>query len=129
MIDPMSVCELDDGRPSHQVPRFHTVAAARGARTPSRIRAAADLENELDGKKRDDPEGDGAGRDEDADEVPEARPDDRNVRLEGVGIDDGRDGVRGVVKAVHELEAERDEERDAENDIGKIVGEWTTGGR
>ena len=36
-------------------------------------------------------------------------------------VDHGRDRVRGVVEAVHELEAERDDERDAEQDIGQKV--------
>ena len=33
MIDPMSVCELDDGSPKYQVPRFHTIAAHSSANT------------------------------------------------------------------------------------------------
>ena len=33
MIDPMSVCELDDGRPNHQVPRFQMIAATSSAKT------------------------------------------------------------------------------------------------
>src|SRR5258706_8986367 len=33
MIDPMRVCELDDGRPKYQVPRFQSIAAAKRANT------------------------------------------------------------------------------------------------
>src|SRR5579863_8455265 len=33
MIDPMRVCELDDGRPKYQVPRFHMIAATSSAKT------------------------------------------------------------------------------------------------
>src|SRR5262245_37311090 len=33
MIEPMSVCELDAGRPSHQVPRFQMIAANSSAKT------------------------------------------------------------------------------------------------
>ena len=33
MIEPMSVCELDDGRPKYHVPRFQMIAAARSAKT------------------------------------------------------------------------------------------------
>lgn len=33
MIDPMRVCELDDGRPKYQVPRFQMMAATRSAKT------------------------------------------------------------------------------------------------
>src|SRR6516164_934659 len=33
MIDPISVCELDAGNPSHHVPRFQMIAAASSAKT------------------------------------------------------------------------------------------------
>ena len=33
MIDPISVCELEAGRPSHHVPRFHRIAAISSANT------------------------------------------------------------------------------------------------
>ena len=33
MIDPISVCELDDGNPKYQVARFHTIAAMSSANT------------------------------------------------------------------------------------------------
>src|SRR5215470_17971374 len=33
MIDPISVCELDDGRPNDHVARFQTIAATRSANT------------------------------------------------------------------------------------------------
>ena len=33
MIEPTSVCELDAGSPSHQVPRFQRIAAIRSAKT------------------------------------------------------------------------------------------------
>jgi hypothetical protein len=33
MIDPISVCELDDGNPKYQVARFHTIAAISSANT------------------------------------------------------------------------------------------------
>src|SRR5450432_669241 len=32
-IDPISVCELDAGSPSHHVPRFHRIAATSSAKT------------------------------------------------------------------------------------------------
>ena len=76
----------------------------------------ADLENELDRQQRHDAEGDGAGRGQHAEEVPAARPHDRDLGRQGVGIDDGRDGVGGVVEAVDEFEAERDQQRDAEQE-------------
>ena len=33
MIDPISVCELEAGRPRYQVPRFQMIAAIRSAKT------------------------------------------------------------------------------------------------
>ena len=33
MIDPMSVCELDDGSPKYHVPRFQMMAATSSAKT------------------------------------------------------------------------------------------------
>src|ERR1700719_598203 len=33
MIDPIKVCELDAGSPSHQVPRFQMIAAVNNAKT------------------------------------------------------------------------------------------------
>ena len=33
MIEPISVCDDDAGRPSHQVPRFQTIAAIKSANT------------------------------------------------------------------------------------------------
>ncbi len=58
------------------------------------------------------------------------------MRLEGVGVDDGGDGVGGVVESVDELEAEGDEEGDAEENIrhdrsavdGGEIGEEMEGG-
>ena len=76
--------------------------------------ARADLQDQLDRQQRDDAEGDRAGRGEHAEQVPAARPDDGDLRLERVGVDDGRHRVGGVVEAVDELEAERDQHRHAE---------------
>ena len=120
MIEPMSVCELDEGRPKYHVPRFQMIAATSSAKTIANPAPTADLEDQLDRQERDDPEGDRSGRDEDADEVPDARPEHGHVRLERVRVDDGRHGVGGVVEAVHELEAQGDEERDPEKNEGKI---------
>src|ERR1700754_4972378 len=33
MIEPISVCELDDGKPKYQVPSFQTIAASSSANT------------------------------------------------------------------------------------------------
>ena len=77
-------------------------------------RGGADLKNELNRQQRDDAEGHRAGRSQHAEEIPAPRPHDRDLRRQGVGVDDGGDRVRGVVEAVDEFEAERDQQRDAE---------------
>ena len=75
MIEPISVCELEDGQ-----------AEIPGAEIPDDRRdeqrenhgeagAAADLQNELDRQQRDDAEGDRAARDQNAEKVEGARPD------------------------------------------------------
>ena len=53
-----------------------------------------------------------------AEQVEAAGPDDGDLRLQRVGVDDGRDRVGGVVEAVDEFEAERDQHRDAEQQEG-----------
>ena len=56
-------------------------------------------------------------RNQHAGEVANSRPCDRDVRLERVRIDDGGDGVGGVVEAVDELEAERDQQRADQHEV------------
>ena len=118
MIEPISVCELDAGSPSYQVPRFQMIAAISSANTIAKPGAAADLQDQLDRQQRDDAERDRAARDQHAEEVPAARPDDREMRRQRVRVDHGGDRVRGVVETVDELEAERDQQRDAEQHEG-----------
>lgn len=59
------------------------------------------------------------GRSQHAEEVARARPTDSEVRRQGVGIDDGRDRVRSVMKAIHKLESEREQQSDGEQEVGK----------
>ena len=56
-----------------------------------------------------------------AEQVEQARPDHREIRRQRTGIDDGCDCVRGVVKAVDELEAERDQQRDEEQQERRVA--------
>jgi hypothetical protein len=79
--------------------------------------SGADLEDELDGQEGNDGEGHRAGRGEHAHKVAEARPDDSDVGVERVGIDDRGDGIGGVVEAVHELERQGNGQRGSEQDI------------
>ena len=62
MIEPISVCEDDAGRPSHQVPRFQMIAAISSANTMAKPALRADLQDQLDRQQRDDAEGDRAAR-------------------------------------------------------------------
>ena len=80
--------------------------------------AGADLQDQFDGEEGNDAEGDGAGGGDDAGEIPEAGPDDGDLRIHRVGVDDGGDGVGGVVEAVDEFEGESDEKRDAQENVG-----------
>ena len=61
MTEPMSVCELEAGRPNHQVPRFQMMAAMSREKTMAKPAPCADLQNQFDGEERNDGEGDGAG--------------------------------------------------------------------
>jgi hypothetical protein len=87
----------------------------------------ANLQDQLNGQQGEDGEGDGSGGGEHADEVPQTGPDDGDVGLERMRIDDGSDGIRRVVKAVDELESERDEQRDAEQNVRPGGGEMGSG--
>ena len=46
-----------------------------------------------------------------------------NFGRQRMGIDHGRDGVGGVVEAVHELEAERDQQRHEQHEERHIGGD------
>ena len=80
---------------------------------------AADLQDQFDRQQRDDGEGDQAAGGEHAEEIPEAGPNDGDVRLERVRVDDRGHGVGGVVESVDELETERDQQGDAQQHEGQ----------
>ncbi len=123
MIEPIRVWELDAGRPNHQVLRFQIMAAISRAKTMAKPAPLPTCRTSSTGSSESDRESNRAGRGKHADQVPHARPDDGDVRLQGVGIDDRGDGVGGVVEAVDELESEGDEQRDSQQDIGPDGGE------
>ena len=62
MIEPISVCELDDGRPNHHVPRFQMMAAVNSANTIAKPAPAADLQDKFHRQQRDDAERHRTGR-------------------------------------------------------------------
>src|SRR5580692_4448769 len=89
--------------------------------------AAADLQYEFDRKERNDAEGDGAAGCKNPEQIETARPDHCKVCRQRTRIDDGRDRVGGVVKAVDELKAEGDQKRDKQQKEGRIAGNFTAG--
>lgn len=117
MMEPIRVWELEAGRPNHHVPRFQRIAAIR-REDHGEAGALIDVENQFNRQQRQDGERDGAGRGEHADQVPDAGPDDGNLRLERVGVDDGGDGVGRVVESVDKLKAKGDDQGEAQQDIG-----------
>ena len=48
MIEPISVCELEAGRPKYQVPRFQIIAAITSAKHHRKTRGTPDLKDQLD---------------------------------------------------------------------------------
>ncbi len=59
-------------------------------------------------------------KDEIRDDVEGRRKRDRLLRLEHAGRYDGRDGIGGVVKAVHEIEHERDDHEQRDGPDGEL---------
>ncbi len=90
---------------------------------------AADLEDQFHRQQRDDPERHGSARHQHAEKVERARPHDCEVRRQRVRVDDRRNRVRRVVKAVHELEPQRDQQRDAEQEKRQISRRSHAGAR
>src|SRR5262249_41747966 len=66
-----------------------------------------------------DAEGYNARGGDDSEEIAKAAPGDRDVRIEGVGVNDRGDGVGGVVEAVNEFEGESDKKGDPQQEIGQ----------
>ena len=56
-------------------------------------------------------------------QVAEPRPDDRDIGLQRMSVNDCRDGVGGVVEAVDEFEAQSDEQRKAQQQVGPDAGD------
>jgi hypothetical protein len=124
MIEPIRVCELDAGSPNDQVPDD---CRDQEGEDHGEAGVAADLQDQLDRKQRNDAEGDRARGGENAGEVPHAGPDHRYICRQRARVDDGRHGVRGIVEAVDEFEAERDQERDEEEQERQVVGDLRAG--
>ncbi|MGY4361614.1 hypothetical protein ACVW0J_008107 [Bradyrhizobium sp. i1.7.7] len=119
MIEPISVCEEEAGRPKYQVPQVPDDRGDQECEHHGEAGAGADLEDQLDRQQRDDAERDRAGGQQHAEEVEEARPHHREFSRQRMGVDHGRHRVGGVVEAVDEFEAERDQQRDEQEDVGQ----------
>ena len=82
--------------------------------------AASNLQYQFDGQQRYDAESDGAARQQNTEEIEEARPHDGEFSRQRMSVDDGRDSVRSVVEAVDELESQRDQKRNEQQNVRKI---------
>ncbi len=102
MIEPIKVWELEAGNPKYQVPRFQRIAA-----TSSESGVAANLQNQFDWQQGDDSESHDSCRGDDAQEIEEAAPHHRNVRVKSMRVDDGSHGVGGIVEAVYNARPNR----------------------
>ena len=116
MIEPISVCELEAGRPRYQVPRFQMIAAISSANTMAKPALLPTCRISSTGSSETMPKATAPRGEQHAEEIEEARPDHGEFGRQRVGVDDGRDRVGGVVEAVDELEAERDQQRDEQQD-------------
>ena len=121
MIEPISVCDDDAGKPEPPGAEIPDDRRDQQREDHGEAGAAADLQDQLDRQQRDDAERDRAAREQHAEEVEHARPDDREVRRQRVRVDDSGDGIGGVVEAIDELEAERDQQRDTSRMYGTYV--------
>ena len=105
---PINACELEDGMPSAQVIRFHTITPTSAAKI-----TAAWMNQGLD-----DPRADGVGNvkpeHRKRDEIEERGPGHRIFRAQHPRRHDGRYRVRGIVQAVEEVEQQRNTDQDGE---------------
>ena len=127
MIEPISVCELDAGRPSHQVPRFHKIAETSRANTIAKPAPRPTCRYQFDRQQRHDGESHRAGGEEHANQIPDAGPDHGDVRLERMRINHRGHGVGRVVEPVHKFKCQGDQQRDTQEHIGPRRGDMHPG--
>ena len=72
-IEPISVCELDTGRPTYHVPRFQITPASKQRQHHDERRAGARIDEQIDRQQVDDAERDRGAAEQHAEEVHEAR--------------------------------------------------------
>ena len=123
------VCNADsDDRPNHgvrtrcrkaEVPRPEIPQDCCNQKSEDHRIACAgtDLKDQLDRQQRDDAEGDCAARIAALRQrLQKTGPDDCNVRIERVRVDNRRDRIRRVVEAVYKLEAESNQQGDGQQE-------------
>src|SRR5580692_6183594 len=81
-------------------------------------RARPDVQDQFHRQQRQHTKRDASTRGQHANQIPAARPDHRDVRLQAVRIDDRRHGVGGVMKSVDKLEAQRQKQRKEQKHAG-----------
>jgi hypothetical protein len=99
MIEPISVCELDDGRHHRET------------------HAGADVEHQVDRQQLQHGKSHRAAGHHHADEIPGARPDHRKTGRQRARINHRGHRVGGVVKTIDELKTQRDQQRGGEQEI------------
>ena len=114
MMEPISVCELDEGRPKYQVPRFHRMAAISSANTMAKPAPLPTCRISSTGSSDTIPKATAPVENKHAQEIESTGPDDREIRRHRIRVDYGGDGVCGVVEAVDELESQRDQQCNAQ---------------
>ena len=90
--------------PGSEIPDHRSDQQRKHHREPAR---AAYLQDQFDRQQRQNAKCHGACGKQHSREVEESRPCDRDVRLQRVRIDDGRNRIGGVVESIDELKAER----------------------
>jgi len=111
MMEPVMVWVLEAGRPSHQVPRFHRMAAIRRANTMAKPAPELTLRINSTGSRVMMVKATVPAEVSTPTRLPQAGPDHSDVWIERVGIDDRGNGVCGVMESVYKLEPEGDEQR------------------
>ena len=116
MIEPISVCELDAGRPSYQVPRFQMIAEARIANTIAAPAPDPTWMTSSTGSSATIPKA--TAPFESSTPVRFMRPDHTTAsgRRHRAGVDDRGHGVGRVVEAVDALERKCETERKYKRD-------------
>ena len=116
MIEPISVCELEAGRPRYHVPRFQMIAEISSANTMAKPAPDPTLSTSSTGSSARTPNA--TAPLDVSTPIRFQQPDHTTATFgfERVGVNDGRHRVGGIVKSVDELEAQRQAERQEEKD-------------